>query len=36
MLALSVLSFGYSLWQRRRMAKRAGAKAEETEGEVEF
>jgi putative tricarboxylic transport membrane protein len=36
MMALSVLSFGYSLWQRRRMAKRVGAKAEEVEGEVEF
>jgi len=36
MMALSVLSFGYSLWQRRRMAKRLGAKAEEAEGEVEF
>jgi putative tricarboxylic transport membrane protein len=36
MMALSVLSFGYSLWQRRRAAKRAGAKAEEAEGEVEF
>ncbi|MGD0783030.1 MAG: tripartite tricarboxylate transporter permease, partial [Candidatus Aminicenantales bacterium] len=28
MLALSVLSFGYSLWQRRRAAMRAGAAAE--------
>jgi putative tricarboxylic transport membrane protein len=36
MLALSVLSFGYSLWQRKRMAKRAAAKAEEAEGEIEF
>jgi hypothetical protein len=36
MLALSVVSFVYSLWQRRRMAKRAGAKTEEAEGEVEF
>jgi putative tricarboxylic transport membrane protein len=36
MMALSVLSFGYSLWQRRRAANRAGARAEEAEGEVEF
>ena len=36
MLALSVLSFGYSLWQRHRITKRAGAKADEAEGEVEF
>jgi uncharacterized membrane protein YccC len=35
MLALSVVSFVYSLWQRRRAAKRA-AKAEEAEGEIEF
>ena len=36
MMALSVISFVYSLWQRRRALKRAGAKAEEAEGEVEF
>ena len=36
MLALSVLSFGYSLWQRRRAAKRAGAPPEATEADVEF
>jgi len=36
MLVLSVVSFVYSLWQRRRAAKRAGAKVEEVEGEVEF
>ena len=35
MLALAVLSFGYSLWQRRRAAMRAGAPAE-TEADVEF
>ena len=36
MLALSVLSFGYSLWQRRRAVKRAGAPPEAAEGEVEM
>jgi putative tricarboxylic transport membrane protein len=36
MLVLSIISFVYSLWQRHRAAKRAGAKAEEAEGEVEF
>jgi putative tricarboxylic transport membrane protein len=36
MLALSVLSFGYSLWQRRRAAKRAGAPPEAAEADVEF
>ena len=36
MLALAVLSFGYSLWQRRRAAKRAGAPPEATEADVEF
>jgi putative tricarboxylic transport membrane protein len=36
MMALSVISFVYSLWQRHRAAKRAGTKAEEAEGEVEF
>jgi len=36
MLVLSIVSFVYSLWQRRRVAKRSGAKAEETDGEVEF
>lgn len=36
MLALSVFSFGYSLWQRRRAAKRAGAPPEATEADVEF
>jgi putative tricarboxylic transport membrane protein len=35
MLALAVLSFGYSLRQRRRAAKRAGAPSE-TEADVEF
>ncbi len=35
MLALAVLSFGYSLWQRRRAAKRAGAPSE-AEADVEF
>jgi putative tricarboxylic transport membrane protein len=36
MMALSVISFVYSLWQRRRAAKRAGKPPEEAEGEVEF
>jgi len=36
MLALAVLSFGYSLWQRRRAAKRAGAPPEAAEADVEF
>jgi putative tricarboxylic transport membrane protein len=36
MLALSVLSFGYSLWQRRRAAQRAGAVAEAAEADVEM
>jgi putative tricarboxylic transport membrane protein len=35
MLALAALSFGYSLWQRSRAAKRAGALSE-TEADVEF
>ncbi len=35
MLALAALSFGYSLWQRRRSAKRAGSPSE-TEADVEF
>jgi putative tricarboxylic transport membrane protein len=34
MLALAALSFGYSLWQRHRAARRAAAS--EAEGEVEF
>jgi putative tricarboxylic transport membrane protein len=34
MLALAVLSFGYSLWQRRRAASRAGAA--EAEEDLEF
>jgi len=34
MLALAVISFGYSLWQRRRAAKRAAFA--EAEGDVEF
>jgi len=36
MLALAVLSFGYSLWQRRRAAKRAGAAPEAAEADVEM
>ena len=36
MLALSVISFVYSLWQRRRAAKRAGASSEAGEADVEF
>jgi hypothetical protein len=36
MLALAVLSFAYSLWQRRRTAKRAGAAPEATEADVEM
>ena len=36
MLALAVLSFGYSLWQRRRAAKRAGAAVEEAEPDVDM
>jgi putative tricarboxylic transport membrane protein len=35
MLALAVRSFGYSIWQRRRAAKRAGS-ASEAEADVEF
>jgi putative tricarboxylic transport membrane protein len=35
MLALAVLSFGYSLYQRRRAARRA-VEATETEADVEF
>jgi hypothetical protein len=36
MMALSVISFVYSLWQRQRALKRAGKPSEEAEGEVEF
>jgi len=36
MLALAVLSFGYSLWQRRWAAKRAAAAAEATEADVDM
>ena len=36
MMALAVLSFGYSLWQRRRAAKRAGAAVEEAEPDVDM
>jgi putative tricarboxylic transport membrane protein len=36
MLALAVLSFVYSLWQRRRAAKRAGPPPEVAEADVEF
>ena len=36
MLALSVLSFGYSLWQRRRAATRAGAPPEAEEADVDM
>ena len=36
MLGLSVLSFAYSLWQRRRAAKRAGAPPEAAEADVEM
>jgi putative tricarboxylic transport membrane protein len=36
MMALAVLSFGYSLWQRRRAAKRAGAVVEEAEADVDM
>ena len=36
MLALAVLSFGYSLWQRRRAAKRGGAVVEEAEPDVDM
>jgi putative tricarboxylic transport membrane protein len=36
MLALAVLSFGYSLWQRRRAAKRGGATPEALEADVEM
>ena len=36
MLVLSVLSFGYSLWQRRRAARRASAPPGEGEAEVEL
>jgi putative tricarboxylic transport membrane protein len=36
MLALSVLSFGYSLWQRYRAAKRAGAASEAAEADVDM
>jgi hypothetical protein len=34
MMVLAVVSFIYSLWQRRRVAKRIGKEAEEAE--VEF
>jgi putative tricarboxylic transport membrane protein len=36
MLALAVVSFVYSLWQRRRAEKRAGASPEAAEADVEF
>jgi putative tricarboxylic transport membrane protein len=36
MMALAVLSFGYSLWQRRRARKRAVAAADAAEADVEF
>ncbi len=36
MLGVSVLSFGYSLWQRHRAAKRAGPPPEEAEPEVDM
>jgi putative tricarboxylic transport membrane protein len=36
MLVLAVLSFGYSLWQRRRAARRMAATAAKGEGDLEF
>jgi putative tricarboxylic transport membrane protein len=36
MLALSVLSFGYSLYQRRRAARRVAATAAKAEADLEF
>ncbi len=36
MLVLAVLSFGYSLWQRRRAARRVAATAAKGEGDLEF
>ncbi|HSD52338.1 MAG TPA: tripartite tricarboxylate transporter permease [Candidatus Methylomirabilis sp.] len=36
MLAVALLSFGYSLWQRRRAALREAARAVKGEGDLEF
>ncbi len=36
MLVLSIISFLYSLWQRRRAAKRAGASSKAADADVEF
>jgi hypothetical protein len=36
MLVLSIVSFVYSLWQRRRAAKRKDALQEAPEADVEF